>query len=478
MIPTRFSGLLLCILLYSVSCQQKPPNVLFIAVDDLRPELGVYGASHIHSPNIDRLAAEGTLFERAYCNVPVCGSSRASLLSGVRPGWHRFEGSYKTYLQEDYPGVTSLPKHFRKNNYYTASLGKVYHHLDDDSLAWDTVWRPKPQIAGSWRNYLTKENIRLQQTPGQRGKPYEKTAASDTAYFDGKIASEAIRQLQQAQSKDQPFFLAVGFLKPHLPFNAPEKYWQLYDSSQITLPDNYLQPKSTPSQAFHNFGELRNYSEVPKEGAVSEEMAKKLIHGYYACVSYTDAQIGRLLDALERLGLAENTIVVLWGDHGWNLGDHAMWCKHCNFESSLHVPLLVKAPGMPTGQRAASIVEFVDIYPTLSELAQLPLPEHLEGESMVPLMQGKSRAKDYAIAKYYGGVTLIKDRFFYTEWIDEQANVQARMLFDHERDPLELENLAERPNYAEQADTFSNFLRQHWGKAFFQERGTAAKPAE
>ena len=442
------------------------PNVLFIAVDDLRPELNAYGASHIHSPAMDQLASESLVFTRAFCNVPVCGASRASLLSGVRPGMHRFIG-YDTYLEEDYPGVVSLPKHFKNNGYATISNGKIYHHADDDQEAWQEVWRPEPGT--SWRDYQTEENIRLDTTAGQRGYPYENTNVPDTAYFDGQIAQKSIRDLKKLKQAGEPFFLAVGFLKPHLPFNAPTKYWNLYDPASIALPKNYVQPKSTPAQAFHNFGELRAYAGIPKEGPVSDEMAHTLIRGYYACVSYTDAQIGKLLATLKELELDKNTIVVLWGDHGWNLGDHQMWCKHCNFASSLQVPLMIKVPGVK-GKRTDAITEYIDLYPSLSELAGLSLPAHLDGQSLVPLIQGQPAKADFAISKYQDGVTVVQGDLFYTEYINQEGVAQARMLFDHATDPLELVNLAEKEEYQDTVSALSQALRASWGDDFFKNR--------
>ncbi|MGK7397789.1 MAG: sulfatase [Candidatus Cyclobacteriaceae bacterium M3_2C_046] len=444
------------------------PNILFIAVDDLRPEFGAYGANHIESPSLDKLASQSLVFDRAYCNVPVCGASRASLLSGVRPGRNRFLG-YNTWLDQDYPDVTSLPKHFKNNGYTTISNGKIYHHPQDDSLAWDEVWQPSNQY-NIWRDYVTGENLRIEQDSTVRGYPYEKAAVPDSAYFDGKIAQKAIKDLKKLKAEGKPFFLAVGFIKPHLPFNAPAKYWEKYDPDQISLPANYLQPETTPQEAFHNFGELRNYSGIPKQGPVSDEMANKLIHGYYACVSYIDAQVGSVVDALKELELEQNTIVIIWGDHGWNLGDHQLWCKHCNFESSLHVPLMIKVPGKTSGKHTQAITEYIDIYPSLSELAGLPRPDHLDGESFVPLIEGNNREKNYAISKFHDGVTLIRGDLFYTEWLDDQDQVKARMLFDHAKDPLELDNLAEKPEFQNTVEEMSQMLRDHWGDDFFMDR--------
>ncbi|WP_026210485.1 sulfatase [Flexithrix dorotheae] len=471
-------GYLIIAMLVSFSCQNPKesetekseagkPNILFIAVDDLRPELGVYGAKHIKSPAIDKLSAESLVFDRAYCNIPVCGASRASLLSGIRPGRHRFIG-YSTYLDEDYPGVTSLPKHFKNNGYTTISNGKIYHHKDDDKMAWNEVWKPAGAL--SPRDFASDKNVEIDNTEGKRGYPYENANVPDSAYNDGKIADKTVQDLKKLKEKGEPFFMAVGFLKPHLPFNAPAKYWDLYDSTQISLPENYLQPETTPKAAYHNFGELRHYSGVPKKGPVSDELANKLIHGYYASVSYTDAQIGKLLDALKTLELDQNTIVILWGDHGWNLGDHQLWCKHCNFESSLHVPLILKVPGQTSGKHTSAIAEFIDIYPSLSELAGLPIPEHTDGESLVPLINGLNRTKDFAISKFHDGVTLVKGNLFYTEWLDKEDQVRARMLFDHSNDPLELNNLAESPEFAEKVKEMSSFLHNHWGDDFYVNR--------
>ena len=444
------------------------PNVLFIAIDDLRPELNVYGAHHIKSPSIDKLASQSLTFERAYCNVPVCGASRASLMSGVRPGRYRFIG-YSTYLDEDYPGVTSLPQLFHENGYRTISNGKIYHHKDDDADAWDEIWGPGHRNQ-SPRAYINPENVHLDTMKGSRGYPYEKADVADTAYQDGKIAAKAIEDLKKLKEEGKPFFLAVGFKKPHLPFLAPAKYWNLYDSTQISLPDNYKQPESTPDIAFHNFGELRHYSGIPKTGPVSSAMASKLIHGYYASTSFTDAQIGKVLSALEELELDQNTIVILWGDHGWNLGDHQMWCKHCNFESSLHVPMILKVPGQTSGQKTKAIVEYIDIYPTLAELANLELPEHLDGESLVSLLNGGDSNKKYAVSKFHDGITLIEGNLFYTEWLDQDQNVKARMLFDHATDSLELNNLAEKPEYQQKVEELSQKLHSRWGDDFFVDR--------
>ena len=365
------------------------PNVLFIAVDDLRPELGVYGASHIHSPNIDRLARSGTLFRRAYVQQAVCSPSRTSLMTGLRPdSTHVYD--LVTHFRETVPGVVTLPQHFGRHGYRTAYWGKIYHAGLLDSLSWtDGGDRLEPEH--NWRGYVREENQLIAAQNRGRGPAYERVETPDGAYPDGQIASHAVASLRQFAEGDEPFFLAVGFYKPHLPFNAPERYWALYDSGAVALPDVQTPPAGVSELATTNWGELRNYHGIPKEGPVSDSLARTLIHGYYASTSYTDAQVGRVLDELDRLGLAENTIVILWGDHGWKLGDYGDWSKHTNFELDTHAPLMVRAPGMEAEQETDALVEFVDIYPTLVDLAGLPLPEHLQGTSFAPLLEEPGR---------------------------------------------------------------------------------------
>jgi len=358
------------------------PNVLFIAVDDLRPQLGCYGHEQMISPHIDRLAASGTRFDRAYCQIAVCGASRASLLSGLRPTRDRFL-SYKTWKDKDAPHAASLPAHLKANGYETVSLGKVYHHGNDDRDAWG-IRRGTP---GAFPGYVAGDNAYP-----PRGTATEAADVDDTAYADGKLREQAVQHLGRLADGDAPFFLAVGFHKPHLAFACPKRYWDLYDRDAIDLADNPFAPKGCPPIALHNWGELRSYGDIPQRGPLADEKARELIHGYYACVSFIDAQIGKLLAELDRLKLADNTVVVLWGDHGWNLGEHGLWCKHANFETSVHVPLVIRAPGMPTGRSTAALSEFVDLYPTLCELAGVPGPDHLQGASAVPLLAGETGA--------------------------------------------------------------------------------------
>jgi len=462
------------LLLLMVSCTAKQetgkvmeqPNILFIAVDDLRPELGCYGRELISSPNIDRLAAEGTRFDRSYCNIPVCGASRVSLMTGLRPARNRFL-TYLTRADEEAPGITTLPGHFRNNGYHTISNGKIFHHDDDAMESWDEIWHPGSN-SNSWRDYALQENIDRDTSDRFRGPPFERAKVPDIIYKDGKVAEKAILDLRKLKEQDKPFFLATGFFKPHLPFNAPEKYWKIYDG-KVSLPDNNRPPKNSPKESLHNFGELRAYAGVPPEGPVSNDFALELIHGYYASVSYTDAQIGKILDELKRLELDRSTIVILWGDHGWNLREHGLWCKHCNYETSLHTPLIVKVPGAKQLGESSEIVEYVDIYPTLCELAGLDLPEHLQGNSFRELLYDTEASSDgVAICQWYAGITTIREGWFYTEWINDTDSSYARMLYDHRNDPAENINISEDPVHAETIDALSAEMRRSRAPNYFK----------
>ena len=435
----------------------KSPNVVFIVVDDLRPQLGCYGHKQMISPNIDGLAGDGVIFLRSYCQVPVCGASRASLLTGVRPTRNRFIG-YSARADRDLPGALALPKHFKNNGYHTISNGKVFHHSTDCRDSWsEEPWRPK----GAWRNYLLEENRKLaEKNSSGAGPAYEAADVGDNAYFDGMIADKGISDLLRLKQMDRPFFLALGFLKPHLPFNAPKKYWDLYKREEIDLADNPFRPKGAPDAALHNWGELRAYEGIPKKGPLPESIARAMIHGYYACVSYTDAQIGRVLAELDRLGLRDNTIVVLWGDHGWNLGEHGLWCKHCNFETSLHSPLIVRGPGVKAGTRTNALTEYLDIYPSLCELCELPLPGHLQGKSFVPLMKNPDLPwKKAVFSRFHDGDSVKTDRYRYTEWRGKDGEMYARMLYDHSVDWVENVNISERPENKEVVKKMSKMIQ-------------------
>lgn len=438
------------------------PNVLFIAVDDLRPQLGCYGNRQMHSPNIDRLAAQGVVFERSYCMVPTCGASRSSLMTGIRPSRHRFV-NYSTWAQKDAPAITTLNTHFRRNGYYTVSSGKVFHHSEDNAEGWsEPAWRPSVPAYHLPESRAAQAKNRNRRA---RGPACEAADVPDDAYADGALAEKAIDDLRRLAKMDQPFFLAVGFFKPHLPFVAPKKYWDLYDRANIHLPETYHRPKNAPDEAIHNWGELRAYVDIPKQGPLSNEQARSLIHGYYACVSYTDAQIGKLLDEVDRLHLNDSTIVVLWGDHGWNLGEHTLWCKHCCFETSMHAPLIVKAPGIEGGKKTAGLTEFIDIYPSLCELAGLSLPSHLQGRSFVPLMKQPNLPwKDAAIGRFRNGDTIRTDQHRLTEYTSEKGEPVARMLYDHYVDPQEDVNISEEAENRDEVKRLTGQLHAGMGK--------------
>lgn len=449
---------------------QSKTNVLFIAVDDLRPQLGCYGHPRIHSPHIDRLASRGLRFDRAYCQQAVCAPTRASLLTGTRPdttGVHDLQ----TPLNTVRPDLVSLPRHFRNNGYRTVSLGKIYHHANEDPHAWsEPPWLPKGDWSGGWRAYRDPlSDLAVRQSdavlraawererkaggrpaPPQygRGPAYEGPAVPDSAYPDGMTCDKAVEELRRL--RDQPFFLAAGFLKPHLPFNAPKKYWDLYSPEDIELPARGEWPENMPRLAGSDWGELRAYSGIPRQGPVDETTLRMLIHGYYACVSYTDAQVGRLLAELDRLGLRENTVVILWGDHGWKLGDYGAWCKHTNFELDTRVPMILSLPGARNaGAATSALVEYVDIYPTLAEACGLAVPDHCEGKSMLPLFENPARKWKAAAFSQYprgGGImgySLRTERWRYTEWIRRQSGeIEARELYDHAESPVAAVNLA------------------------------------
>ena len=447
-LPTLGFICLFCAPLCGVEIQAKP-NVLLIVVDDLRPELGCYGNERIISPNIDRLARSGALFENAYCQVPVCGASRASFMTGLYPSPERFV-RYYARADEDAPGVPDLPALFKKNGYTTISNGKIYHHKDDNLASWDEVYRPK-----DFREYLLPENQGLK---FNQQVAWEAADVTDEGYATGRLAEKVIADLERAKEARTPFFITAGFTKPHLPFNAPKKYWDMYDRDDIELASNPHKPAGAPRNAMHNWNELRDgYSGMPREGAMPDDIARTLIHGYYASTTYTDAMVGRLLDAMEELEMIDDTVVILMGDHGWQLGEHSLWCKHANFKTSLHSPLMISAPNIAGGRRVRGLVEFVDIYPTLCELGGLELPGHLQGKSLLPLLvDPDAEGKVAVFSRYHAGESVKVDRYLYTEW-----NNGARMLYDHLEDPGENRNISENPEKKAIIEAMQSYLRAH-----------------
>ncbi|MCA9013128.1 MAG: sulfatase [Planctomycetaceae bacterium] len=434
------------------------PNILFLAVDDLRPELGCFGEPVI-SPNIDRLAAKSVRFDRAYCTVPTCGASRASIFTGLRPTATRFVTA-STSAQKDAPGTVTLNTHFRNHGYHTVSLGKVFHIPGDNAHGWsETPWVPAgvPEYFAAENMTLHEQRAKIGEKP-DRGPAWESADQPDTDYEDSMIATRAIADLQRICRSDKPFFLAVGFKKPHLPFVAPQKYWDLYDRDQIESPKDYLVPQGAPAEAIHDWGELRHYSGIPQTGPVSDDAARKLIHGYKACISFVDSQIGQLLNELDVLGLNDNTIIMLWGDHGWNLGEHTLWCKHSCFEVSMRVPLIVHAPGISPGS-TQGLTELVDMYPTLCDLAGIPLPDHLQGDSLVPLLRDPKRQwKSAAYGRFRQGNTVRTEQFRYTQYTNNTGHILSQMLYNHVADPGENTNIAVDKDNASISETHSVLL--------------------
>ncbi|MFT5288109.1 MAG: iduronate 2-sulfatase [Planctomycetota bacterium] len=440
--------------------QRKRPNVLFISVDDLRPQFGSYGHAEVYSPNMDRLAARGTQFQRAYCNVPVCGPSRVSVLTGLRTNSNQWRtGDIDS-------AFTTLPMVFRSQGYVTLSNGKVLHHMQDRAEDWsEAPWRSAEIYHGDkdWANYnaygLWKSDASGEHIhpDSKRGPYFEAADVPDNAYQDGMVADKTIADLKRLQEAGDPFFLACGFWRPHLPFNAPKKYWDLYERDEIVVASNQERPEDLPTQCTGS-GEIDRYALAGKR---KQEQAfhREARHAYYASVSYVDAQIGRVVDALDSLGLAENTIIVLWGDHGWNLGEHGFWGKHNTLENSVHAPLIVCAPGASVGSKTEALVEFIDIYPSLCELADIPLPDHLEGTSFVPILQDPEQPGKSAVFINWSGCKAVRtDRYLYTEW-RRSGEVIARMLFDHHLDPMENTNIAEDPEAQTVVDSLAKLLK-------------------
>ena len=475
----------------------KPPlwNVLFIGVDDLRPDLGCYGNTRVHTPNIDRLAADGLTFTRAYCQQAVCSPSRTSLMTGRRPDSTRvydLETHFRRYL----PGARTLPEHFRRAGYASTAFGKVFHKPRlDDFPSWSIPsWMPDSEPWNSEANnssarerwnelraahWISREDVyydpakRRPRSPGSGWDmpSWESRDVADQSLPDGQIADAAIAALNPL--RNQRFFIGAGFLKPHLPFVAPKKYYDLYPADKIDLTENTEWPHSVPLFALHDSDELRGYSDIPGEGPITEKKARELIRGYYASISYVDAQIGRLIDALDRRGLRENTVVVLWGDHGYHLGEHGLWNKHTNFEAATRSPLIVSVPGQRNaGRKTGALTEFVDIYPSLCELCGVSRPSGLEGSSFVPLIEDPERLWKRAVFSQYPreipgvgpgmGRSMRTQRYRFTEWRAFDTNFLTSELYDYELDPHETRNVANRPSNISLVNGLSGMLNEGW----------------
>ncbi len=496
-----------------LTAQSKKPNILFIAVDDLKPILGCYGDRMVKTPNIDRLAKRGTVFTQSYCQQAVCGPTRASLLTGLRPDNTKV-WDLRTKMRDANPNVVSLPQYLVEYGYTTQGIGKIYDPrcVDNalDSLSWsipyyknsdafvsDVTGKPElgyqlPETKEKIRNY--KKEAENKGMTGSAVTEYiqkfirpttECLDVPDNAYTDGSNALYAKTILGQLSKKDSPFFFAVGFSKPHLPFVAPQKYWDLYKRNDMPLAPFQQKAEESPELAYHRASEIYAYSDIPSITSFSDnkgggldipvDKQKELIHGYYASVSYTDAQIGILLNTLDSLGLTKNTIIVLWGDHGWHLGDHNLWCKHTNFEQAARAPLLISAPWIQPSV-TGSMTEFIDIYPTICELAGVGIPSAIDGKSLVPVMKDPAKKiKEFAVSQFprsanametarlgystgeYMGYSIRTDRYRYTVWMKDNYRstaryddslVVAREMYDYVSDPFEKVNIANAKSHS------------------------------
>ncbi len=473
---------------------QEKTNILFIAVDDLKPTLNCYGDEIAFSPHIDALAEMGTTFTNAHCQQAVCGPSRTSLMTGMRPDYTGV-WDLKTRMRDVNPDILAMPEFFRSQGYTTVAVGKIYdprcvdkHY---DKASWSIPYResatytyPEKYGAPGLSYYALeerKEIIRkLEKEAESKGKnkhkyvsvrfkpSTEKADVEDDAYIDGQIANNAIKYLKALKKGNNPFFLAVGFKRPHLPFAAPSQYWDLYKREEIK-PAEYRKPvKDGVNIAYHNSGEIHSYTDIPPLSSFSDintmllpdEKQKELIHAYYASVSFIDAQVGKIIAELKRTGLDKNTIIVLWGDHGWHLGDHNLWCKHSNFEQATRVPLIVSAPGHKSGKYKHP-AELVDIFPTLCELVNMPQPTNLQGESLVPAMVNNQHIVKSVAVSQFGrgkrtGYSIRSERFRLTLWMknnyktympfDEEL-IFAGELYDYSNDPLETVNMYDNEDY-------------------------------
>ena len=447
----------------------QPPNVLILFIDDLRPELGCYDVDTIQTPHIDRLADEGVLFERAYCQQAICGPSRISMMTGQYPDSLGIQDLW-TRLQDARPEVMSLPRYFQQRGYRTLSFGKVYHHADDDAASWsERPDRPGEVYASTATRADIARRTREARAEGLTGVPlfertrgpaFEAVDVPDQVYQDGAVAQQAIEALTEFGETNTPFFMGVGFAKPHLPFNAPQAYWDLYERDAFAVPERRL-PLKAPALAVTNWNELRAYEGIAKEGPLDDALTRTLRHGYAACVSFADAQVGRVLAELDRSGLRENTIVVLWGDHGYKLGEHGLWCKHTNLEIDTRVPLLISAPGIPRGTRTAALVEMIDVFPTMAALTGGEIPASCEGLNLEPMLRNPARpGRDFALSQYPRGKTtgysLRTARWRYTEWVNtETLQIVAQELYDHESTLIAPVNLAGADQHGELVENLS-----------------------
>lgn len=468
------------------------PNILFIAIDDLKPLLGCYGVEYVKTPNIDRIAESGMAFLNNHCQFAVCGPTRASLMTGLRPDSTRVWDLH-TPMRNENPDILTLPQYFKQNGYETVAVGKIYDprcvdkKYDPSSWSIPFIKDKDPAVMGYLNPETTKIITKRKNEAMAKGikshkklqeyinlKPsVESMDVSDFDYLDGVFAERGLELMEQLSTSKKPFFLAVGFKKPHLPFVAPKKYWDLYDRTKIKIHPYQKPSKNGPPIHYHKFSELRSYTDIPNQGNLTPEKQKELVHGYYACVSYVDNLVGLLIDRLKALKLEKNTIIVLWGDHGWHLGDHNLWCKHTNFEQATRSPLIFSSSTMKEkGKTTSTPTEFVDIFPTLCELSGLKIPSHLQGLSLVPILNDSSKTvKKAAVSQFHRGDKIMgyayrTDRYRYIEWLEQEfrktskkGRIFARELYDYEKDPMETVNQIDNPEYSAIVKDFENMIK-------------------
>lgn len=494
--------------------QQPKKNILFLSADDLKPLLGCYGDPIAKTPNIDKLAARGAIFTSSYCQQAVSGPTRASLFTGLCPDKTQV-WDLKTLIRDITPDIVTLPQYLAANGYNTVGIGKNFDPRSVDKnldvVSWSTPYVEYEKyldnstgeiMLGSYRNPALRADITAAEKEGkdqglkgnrlrtfitEKVKPStECMDVTDEAYGDGAIAKGAIGFLKN-RNDNQPFFLAVGFKKPHLPFVAPKKYWDLYERSKMPLAEYRKAAEGSPDFAYHNNSELNSYTDIPPTSdfsdirslKITDEKARELIHGYYASISYMDAQLGKVLDELDRKGLTKNTIIVLWGDHGWHLGDHGLWNKHTNFEQATRTPLIIVDPSAKKSVVVNSQVEFLDIFPTVCDLAGVKIPSNLDGVSLKPLLSNpKAKVKDYSVSQFPRGprmgYSIRTAKYRYTVWVSwkdrelDMSKVFATELYDYEKDPLETVNVVKNKAYAgvlkQMESYFDDFKSKRIGK--------------
>ena len=471
---------LAALLLFSASpCStgESRKNVLFISIDDLRPTLGCYGDKTAITPNIDKIAEKGTAFYRAYCQQALCSPSRLSLLTGLRPNSTKV-WDLNAHFRESVPEAVTLPQHFKNQGYLTRSIGKIFHgggkpSKDPPSWSEDPLY---DQVRDPKLRYALPKNLKGN---GLKRDSTESAEIADNHYVDGKVCDSAIKTLRRYSKTSAPFFLAVGFRKPHLPFNAPKKYWDLYQREQIPKPLTSSHPTNAPEIATRSWKELEGYTDIPSNGMIGQVKTQELRHGYYACVSYIDSLVGRLIRTLNDLNILKETVICIWGDHGYHLGEQGLWTKANNYELSVRVPLIFSIPMQKKqGSKPNGLVELVDLYPSICEACQIKIPPSLEGTSFIPLLNDPDKEwKNAAYSQFprnrtrnrhtsHGeimGYSVRTNTHRYTEWREWKTNKVIDIeLYDHATDSNEMTNIASLKNFQDQLKILSITLKEGW----------------